>query len=89
MVSMFILLSIHDLILILTQYISFWISDTYSSPVNSQKHTRVFASTGSSSDSNLSSLKSNAFDYPSRYIEETQGFAYPASNGLTQIDRYL
>jgi len=61
--------------------------ETYSSPVSSQKNARVFASTGSSSDSNLSSLKANVFDYPFRKIEETEGFAYPASNGLTQIDR--
>ena len=48
---------------------------------------RVFASTGSSINDYLSSLKSWPFDNALRHISESQSFAYPASNGLTQTDR--
>lgn len=51
---------------------------------------RVFASTGrSSNDINLSSFLPKSFANPFQQIEETQGYAYPASNGLTEIDRYI
>ena len=51
---------------------------------------RVFASTGrSSNDINLSSFLPKSFANPFQRIEETQGYAYPASNGLTEIDRYI
>ena len=49
---------------------------------------RIFASTGNSNDIELAKLQSELLDDPfRRQFEETEGFAYPASNGLTQTDR--
>ena len=56
-------------------------------PINQYKQ-RIFASTGNSDDVDLAKLQSELFDDPfRRQFEETEGFAYPASNGLTQTDR--
>ena len=55
---------------------------------NSRYKQRIFASTGNSDDIDLAKLQSELFDDPfRRQFEETEGFAYPASNGLTQTDR--
>ena len=55
---------------------------------NSRHKQRIFASTGNSNDIELAKLQSELLDDPfRRQFEETEGFAYPASNGLTQTDR--
>ena len=55
---------------------------------NNRYRQRIFASTGNSNDIDLEKLQSELSDDPfRRQFEDTEGFAYPASNGLTQTDR--